>query len=227
MTVDASRSCLGLVTSIGPMARQIVDARVLLTAAAPPALPSSSVSAGSLAPPLDAIIRVAWSVRRRRHAAGDSPHEAVAGPMHSSTITRSILRLIHPYPRPPHPRVSPGRAGVALRAFSYQMIASSIRDCSRAGPPTAPPRARPGGPSSAPSWGRGQARGDVARWPRRLGHPALARHRSPAPSGARPRAFAAARPSRASKTAICASNAVKVSTSQLQDHAHTVGERGL
>ena len=35
MTVDASRSCLGLATCVGPMARQIVVARVLLTAPAP------------------------------------------------------------------------------------------------------------------------------------------------------------------------------------------------
>jgi hypothetical protein len=53
MTVDASRSCLGLATSVGSPIRQIVDARVLLTAAAPPALPGSSVSDGSPAPPLD------------------------------------------------------------------------------------------------------------------------------------------------------------------------------
>jgi hypothetical protein len=51
MTVDASRSCLGLATSIGSEIRQIVDARVLLAAAAPPALPGSSMSNGSLAPP--------------------------------------------------------------------------------------------------------------------------------------------------------------------------------
>ncbi len=55
MTVDASRSCLGLATSIGSAIRQIVVSRVLLTAAAPPALPSGSVSGGSLAPPCDAI----------------------------------------------------------------------------------------------------------------------------------------------------------------------------
>lgn len=52
MTVDASRSCLGLGTCVRRLARQIVDARVLLTAAAPPALPGNSVSAGSIAPPL-------------------------------------------------------------------------------------------------------------------------------------------------------------------------------
>src|SRR6516162_11319586 len=51
MTVDASRSCLGLGTCVGSPTRQIVVARVLLTAAAPPALPSSSASGGSLAPP--------------------------------------------------------------------------------------------------------------------------------------------------------------------------------
>jgi len=55
MTVDASRSCLGLGTCVGSMIRQIVDARVLLTATVPPALPGRSVSDGSLAPPLSAI----------------------------------------------------------------------------------------------------------------------------------------------------------------------------
>lgn len=57
MTVDASWSCLGLATSVGSVIRQIVVTRVLLTAAAPPALPGSSVSSGSLAPPLDAVTR--------------------------------------------------------------------------------------------------------------------------------------------------------------------------
>ena len=37
MSVAASWSCLGLGTCVGPGGRQIVDARVLLTAAAPPA----------------------------------------------------------------------------------------------------------------------------------------------------------------------------------------------
>jgi len=55
MTVDTSRCCLGLATCVGSVTRQIVVARVLLTATAPPALPSSSVSGGSLAPPCDAI----------------------------------------------------------------------------------------------------------------------------------------------------------------------------
>src|ERR1700738_527918 len=76
MTVDASRSCLGLVTSIGSAIRQIVDARVLLAAAAPPALPGSSMSNGSLAPPLDAITRFFRSARSRRHAPGEGPDEA-------------------------------------------------------------------------------------------------------------------------------------------------------
>ena len=51
MTVDASRSCLGLATCVGLAIRQIVDARVLLTATVPPALPGRSVFDGSLAPP--------------------------------------------------------------------------------------------------------------------------------------------------------------------------------
>src|SRR5580658_8931188 len=57
MTVDASRSCLGLETCVGSTIRQIVDARVLLTATVPPALPGRSVSDGSLAPPVNGITR--------------------------------------------------------------------------------------------------------------------------------------------------------------------------
>src|SRR5207244_4771056 len=76
MTVDASRSCLGLGTCVGSAIRQIVFTRVLLTAAAPPALPGSSMSSGSLAPPLDAITRLFRSARRRRHAPGNGPDEA-------------------------------------------------------------------------------------------------------------------------------------------------------
>ena len=76
MTADASWSCLGLATSVGSTIRQIVDARVLLTAAVPPALPGSSVLDGSLAPPCDAITEFLRSARRRRHAPGDGPDEA-------------------------------------------------------------------------------------------------------------------------------------------------------
>src|SRR5258707_15564440 len=76
MTVDTSRSCLGLGSCVGSATRQIVGARVLLTATAPPALPSSSVSGGLLAPPLDAITGFLRSARRRRHAPGDGPNKA-------------------------------------------------------------------------------------------------------------------------------------------------------
>src|SRR6267154_4541057 len=76
MTVDTSRSCLGLATSVGSAIRQIVDARVLLTATAPPALPGSPKLSGSLAPPLAAIIGLVRSVCRHRHLPGDGPHEA-------------------------------------------------------------------------------------------------------------------------------------------------------
>src|SRR6516225_7721703 len=76
MTVDASRSCLGLGTCVGSATRQIVDARVLLTAAAPPALPGSSVLGGLLAPPCSAITGFLRSARRRRHVPGDGPDEA-------------------------------------------------------------------------------------------------------------------------------------------------------
>src|ERR1700752_2198602 len=90
MTVDASRSCLGLGTCVGSATRQIVDARVLLTATAPPALPSSSVSGGSLAPPCDAITGFFRSARRRRHAPGDGPDKAgqLAGDRGSDHIGR-------------------------------------------------------------------------------------------------------------------------------------------
>src|SRR6201993_625688 len=76
MTADTSRSCLGLETCIGSATRQIVHARVLPTATAPPALPGSSVSGGSLAPPLAAIIGLVQSVCRHRHLPADGPHEA-------------------------------------------------------------------------------------------------------------------------------------------------------
>src|ERR1700730_12905785 len=76
MTVDTSRRCLGLETCVGSATRQIVVTRVLLTATVPPALPSSSVSGGSLAPPLDAITGSFRSARCRRHAPGDGPDEA-------------------------------------------------------------------------------------------------------------------------------------------------------
>src|SRR6202040_90174 len=42
MTVDTSRSCLGLATSVGSAIRQIVDARVLLTASAPQPCPAAA-----------------------------------------------------------------------------------------------------------------------------------------------------------------------------------------
>src|SRR5665213_716766 len=76
MTVDASRSCLGLGTCVGSTIRQIVEARVLLTATAPPALPGRSVSDGSLAPPLNAIMRLLRSGRHHRYLSGNGPDEA-------------------------------------------------------------------------------------------------------------------------------------------------------
>src|ERR1700738_5467492 len=76
MTVDASRSALGLETCVGMVIRQIVLARVLLTGTAPPALPGSPMLGGSLAPPLAAIIGLVRSVCRHRHLPGDGPHDA-------------------------------------------------------------------------------------------------------------------------------------------------------
>src|SRR5215813_2396803 len=90
MTVGASRSCLGLETCVGSATRQIVVARVLLTATAPPALPGSSVSGGSLAPPCDAITGFLRSAGRRRHAPSDRPEEAgqLTGDRRSDDIGR-------------------------------------------------------------------------------------------------------------------------------------------
>src|SRR5271156_2911633 len=76
MTVDTSRSCLGLGTCVGSMVRQIVDARVLLTATVPPALPGRSVSDGSLAPPVNGITRIPRSACGHRHLPSDGPDEA-------------------------------------------------------------------------------------------------------------------------------------------------------
>src|SRR5712691_13233175 len=76
MTVDASRSCLGLETCVGSVIRQIVDARVLLTATAPPALPGSRMSDGSPAPPLNRIMPVFRLACRHRDMPGDGPDKA-------------------------------------------------------------------------------------------------------------------------------------------------------
>src|SRR5216683_3024832 len=75
MTVDASRSCLGLGTCVGSAIREIMDARVLLTATAPPAVPVRSVLDGSPAAPLDATTRFPRSACRH-HMASDGPDEA-------------------------------------------------------------------------------------------------------------------------------------------------------
>jgi hypothetical protein len=76
MTADASRSCLGLATCVGSAIRQIVDARVLLTATVPPALPGRSVLDGSLAPPLGTITRFLRSAWRYCDLPSDGPDEA-------------------------------------------------------------------------------------------------------------------------------------------------------
>src|SRR5262252_4558785 len=75
---------------VGSTTRQMVVARVLLTAAVPPALPGSSVSGNSLAPPLDKLTRWLRSARRRRYAPGDGPNKAgqLAGDRGSDDIGR-------------------------------------------------------------------------------------------------------------------------------------------
>ncbi len=76
MTVDASRSCLGLGTCVGSAIRQIVDARVLLTATAPPASPGSRMSYGSSVPPLNRIMLVYRSACGHGDTLGDGPDKA-------------------------------------------------------------------------------------------------------------------------------------------------------
>src|ERR1700674_5916668 len=76
MTVDTSRSCLGLGTCVRSAIWQIVEARVLLTATAPPALPGSRMSDGSLAPPIDAITSFLRSACRHHHLPSDGPDKA-------------------------------------------------------------------------------------------------------------------------------------------------------
>src|SRR6476661_2956277 len=95
MTVDASRSCLGLETCVGMVIRQIVDARVLPTVSAPPALSGSPMLGGSLSPPLAAIIGLVRSVCRHRHLPGDGPHEArqFAGDRGGDDVAASITGL--------------------------------------------------------------------------------------------------------------------------------------
>jgi hypothetical protein len=90
MTVDASRSCLGLEAWVGSAIRQIVDARVLLTATVPPALLGRSVSDGSLAPPLNGITRFLRSASCDRHPPSDGPDETreFAGDRGSDDIGR-------------------------------------------------------------------------------------------------------------------------------------------
>jgi hypothetical protein len=76
MTVDASRSCLGLATSVGSAIRQIVVARVLLTAAMPPALPGNRRLVLLTVPPLLGTTRFLRSACRYCDLAGDGPDKA-------------------------------------------------------------------------------------------------------------------------------------------------------
>src|SRR5260370_27499859 len=76
MTVDASRSCLGLGTGGGWAIGKIVEARVLLTATVPPALPGRSMSDAALAPPfLDVITHFLRSAWRDCHLSSNCPNE--------------------------------------------------------------------------------------------------------------------------------------------------------
>src|SRR4029077_15825987 len=75
MTVDASRSCLGLGTCVGSAIRQVVDARVLLTATGPTALPDRSMSDAALAPPFDVITHFLRSAWRDCHLQSNCPNE--------------------------------------------------------------------------------------------------------------------------------------------------------
>src|SRR5580658_5572302 len=76
MTVDASRSYLGLVTCVGSAIRQIVDARVLLTVTVPPALPGNRRLVFLTVPPLLVTTRFLQSACRYCELAGDGPDKA-------------------------------------------------------------------------------------------------------------------------------------------------------
>jgi len=98
MTVDASQSCFVLGTCVGSVTRQIVVARVLLTATAPPALPGSSVLGGSPAPPCDGSLvcrdqLAAGGTRRAMaHTKPASSHAIVAVTTLASLPLRASLR---------------------------------------------------------------------------------------------------------------------------------------
>src|SRR5258708_13234720 len=76
MTVDGAGRCVGLGSWVGLAIRQIVDARVLLTATVPPALPGRSMSDAALAPPfLDVITHFLRSAWRDCHLSSNCPNE--------------------------------------------------------------------------------------------------------------------------------------------------------
>src|SRR5260221_7443258 len=120
MTVDASRSCLGLEACVGSAIRQIVDARVLLTATVPPALPGKSVSDGSLAPPVNGITHSLRSAWRDGHLPSDGPDETreFAGDRGGNNIGRLAgpgeLALARAQPHLPLPGDIPDRLGLVL-----------------------------------------------------------------------------------------------------------------
>src|SRR5262249_24323869 len=136
MTVDASRSCLGLETCVGSATRQIVDARVPLTAAAPPALPSSSVSGGSLAPPCDAITGLWSQARRRGQAPGEGPENPrqLTGDRGSDDIGRlaaaSELAVARAQPQLRFPGDLADRSGLLVLA-ELQLTADPSREAVR------------------------------------------------------------------------------------------------
>src|SRR5712691_8437555 len=121
MTVDASRSCLGLGTCVGSAIREIMDARVLLTATAPPAVPVRSVLDGSLAPPLDATTRFPRSACRH-HMASDGPDEA--GQFAGNHGGDDIGRLAGPRERLKAPR---GLARASSARQSNLIIATIVQ----------------------------------------------------------------------------------------------------
>jgi len=97
MTVDASRSCLGLETCAGSAIRQIVLARVLLTATAPPALPGNPMLGGSLALWLRSLVlcdqsAVTATWRALAHTKPDSSRAIAVVTMLAGLPVRASLR---------------------------------------------------------------------------------------------------------------------------------------
>src|SRR5262249_36251060 len=145
--------CLGLGTCVGSATRQLVDARVLLTATAPPALPGSRRSNGSLAPPWNRTMLVFRSACCHADTLGDGPDKAgqFAGDRGGADIGRlagaaePVIAGAEPQLRLPGDLA--GRLG--LRLLPEQQLAADPR---REAVTPGRPRSAAGGPRRCRPW---------------------------------------------------------------------------